>query len=81
MHECELGNEEVEELVDNVVIAWEIDVDINGVFVSGVGRVNAGDVVVFYEHWGVGGGGGLEGKWALEVLSGGWVVEVDGVCG
>ena len=76
-----MGGEEVEDFVDCVVIFREVDVDIEAAFVSGVVRVNAGDVVVFYEHRGVGGGGGLEGKWALEVLSGRWVVEVDGVCG
>ena len=65
-----MGGEEVKEFVDSVVIAWALDVGVEGVFVSGVGRVNTGDVVVFYEHRGVGGGGELEGKWALEVLSG-----------
>ena len=65
-----MGGEEVEEFVDCVVIAREVDVDIKGVFISRVGLANAGDVLVFYEHQGVGGGGVLEGKWALEVLSG-----------
>ena len=70
MHICELGGEEVEDFVDCVVIAREVDVTIEAAFVSGAGRVNAGDVVVFYYHRGVGGGGGLEGMWALEVLFG-----------
>jgi len=76
-----LGGEKVEDFVDCVVIVRDVDVDIEAAFVSGVGQGNVGDVVVFYEHRGVGGGGGLEGKWALEVLSGKWVVEVDRVCG
>ena len=82
MHRCKLGGEEVEDFVNCVIIVGEVDIDIKVVFISGVGRVYAGDVVVvFNEHRTVGGGGGLEGKWALEVLSSRWVVEVDGVGG
>ena len=75
-----MGAKEVKDFVDCVVIVRKVDEDLDVTFISGVGRVNAGDVLVFYEHKGVGGGSGLEGKWALEVLSRRWVVEVDGVC-
>ena len=70
MHGCELGGEEVHEFANGVIIVWEVVVDVEGVFVAGISRVDAGDVVVFYDHWGVGGGVGLEGKWALDVLFG-----------
>ena len=65
-----MGGEEVKEFVNGIVVVGEVDVYVEGVLVSGVGRVNASDVVVFYEHWGVGGGGRFEGKWALEVVFG-----------
>ena len=58
-----------------------VDIDINAAFVSGVCRVDAGDAVVFNEHRAVVGGGGLEGKWALEILPSRCLVELDGVGG
>jgi len=70
LHGCELGGGDVEKFFNWVIVVEEVDVDVEDVLVSGAGRVSASDVVVFYEHWGVGGGGRLEGKWALEVLSG-----------
>ena len=48
----------------------EVDVDVEGCFVARVGLVDAGDVVIFYGHWGMGGGVRLKSEWALEVLSG-----------
>ena len=81
MHKCKLGGEEVEDFVNCVIVVGELDIDINVVFVSGVNRVDAGYVVIFNEHRAVGGCDGLEGKWALEVMYGRWVVEVDEVGG
>jgi hypothetical protein len=74
-----LGGEEVEDFVNCDVVAGKIDVDIKVAFVLGVGRLDAGDVVIFDEHRAVGGGCGLEGEWALEILFGRWVLKVDGV--
>ena len=77
-----MGGEEVEDLANCVIVIGEIYVDIEVVFVSGVDRVDARDVVVFNnEHRAVGRGGELEGEWALEVMSSRWVVEIDGVGG
>ena len=75
-----MGGEEVDELVDRVVIDREVDVEVEAAFISGIDRVNTGDVVVFYEHRDSGGSGGMEDEWGLEVLFGRWVVEIDGVC-
>ena len=74
-----MGGEEVEDFVNCVVEAGKVDVDIQVAFVSEVGRLDAEDVVIFDENRVMGGGGGLEGEWALKILSSGWVVEVDGV--
>ena len=75
MHRCKLGGEEVEDFVNCVIVAGEVDIDIQVAFVSGVGRVDAGDVVVFNEHRAVGGGGswagGVSGLWRSS-LADGW---------
>jgi len=70
-----LGGEPVQKFIDNVVVVGEVDVDKEGVFVAKVGRVDAGDAVVFYGYWGVGGGVDFEGEWASEVLFGRRAVE------
>ena len=76
-----MGGEEVEDFVNCVIVAREIDVGIEAAFVSGVGLIYTGDVVVFNEDRAVRRGGGLEGTWNLEILSGIWVVKVYGVGG
>ena len=76
-----MGGEEVEDFFNCVIVVGNVDIQIKSAFVLGLGRVDAKDVVVFNEHRAVGGAGGLEGKWALEILSSRWVIEVDGVGG
>ena len=60
-----MGDEEVEEFVDCDVIAREVDVHIKCAFVSGAGRVNAGDVGVSMRTGGWVGvvGGRVSGLW------------------
>ena len=76
-----MGCEDVDDVFGVVVVFQKVYIDVEVAVVLGVCRVNAGNKVVF-DNYGVECVcSRLEEERVLEVLPGGWVVEVDRVCG